>query len=416
MSCARARVAVLAAAVLLLPVPGCGGGADSLVVPLLAEVAPSEAGSCAGAGDLTMVVSGHANSPAGSLPEPLVRLLGDVARTSPEDGSGPLVTVLDVTASADAVPAVSSRFSTVDVNEPAIAEDRQAQFDAWFRAVSELRATSGEIDILGTLGVAARYGDASTIALVDPGLQTVAPLDFTRSTLLGADPLEVVQFLQSHDAVPELAGHTVVLAGIGDTSPPQEPLSDPQRRGLVALWRSVAEAGGACVQVIDEPRTGPAPRAVPDVETVDVPDQPVIDDRCSVVLDQGSLEFVARSSDFIDRAAAERMVRPVVDCLVAAPDRMVQLTGTTACAGDAAGREELSRLRAEAVGTLLTDRGVDPSQIRTRGVGSEFPEYLPDRDGGALLPGPAAANRSVRITPFPPDEPEPSDQTRRCPL
>lgn len=416
MSRAVRCAAVLALAAVLLLVPACSGGAGSPVVPSLAEVAPPEPGSCAILGGLTLVVSGHANSPAGSLPEPLVRLLADVARTSPEDGTGRRVTVREVTAPATVDSAVSSRFRTSGLNPVVITEDRQTEFSTWFRAVHDLRATSGEVDVLGALGVAARFGEVGTIALVDPGLQTVPPLDFTRSPLLGADPAEVVRFLQSNGDLPELAGHTVILAGIGDTSPPQEPLNDPQRRGLIALWRAIAEAGGACVEVVDEPRTGPPPPAVPAVEPVEVPDRPEIDDRCSGVLDQGSLQFVARSADFIDQTAAGMVVQPVADCLLATPSRTVLLTGTTACAGDAAGREELSRLRAEAVGTLLVDRGVDPSQIRTRGVGSEFPEYLPDRAGNVLLPGPAAANRSVRITPFPSDGPEPADHTTRCTL
>ena len=43
--------------------------------------------------------------------------------------------------------------------------------------------------------------------------------------------------------------------------------------------------------------------------------------------------------------------------------------------------------------------GARPGQFTTRGVGSYFAAYQPDRDSRTdeLMPGPAAQNRSVRI-------------------
>jgi hypothetical protein len=50
------------------------------------------------------------------------------------------------------------------------------------------------------------------------------------------------------------------------------------------------------------------------------------------------------------------------------------------------------RAALEALGALR-------SQITLQGVGSDFPQFVPDRNAsGALLAGPATLNRSVRIT------------------
>jgi hypothetical protein len=48
---------------------------------------------------------------------------------------------------------------------------------------------------------------------------------------------------------------------------------------------------------------------------------------------------------------------------------------------------------------VLQALGASRSQITIEGVGSDFPQFVPDRSAsGALLAGPATLNRSVRIT------------------
>jgi hypothetical protein len=60
---------------------------------------------------------------------------------------------------------------------------------------------------------------------------------------------------------------------------------------------------------------------------------------------------------------------------------------------------DLSKLRADRVRAELIALGASPAQISATGVGSNFPQYVPDRDAsGVLLAGPAALNRSIRIT------------------
>lgn len=74
------------------------------------------------------------------------------------------------------------------------------------------------------------------------------------------------------------------------------------------------------------------------------------------------------------------------------------LTETTASDGTQEYRLGLSQQRANAVRDLLIGLGAPPDLIQTRGLGSDFPGYVPDRDQqGNLDPLPAAQNRQVII-------------------
>jgi outer membrane protein OmpA-like peptidoglycan-associated protein len=76
----------------------------------------------------------------------------------------------------------------------------------------------------------------------------------------------------------------------------------------------------------------------------------------------------------------------------------VRVIGTTASADTPAARRELSLARAAAVRDLLVGGGVSRDRINIVGAGATRPDRLDDRGpDGALLPGPAALNRSVII-------------------
>ena len=63
------------------------------------------------------------------------------------------------------------------------------------------------------------------------------------------------------------------------------------------------------------------------------------------------------------------------------------------------GQVALSLQRAGRARAVLQALGASRSQITIEGVGSDFPQFVPDRSAsGALLAGPATLNRSVRIT------------------
>ena len=399
-------VAVLAVACTLLA--GCGAGPE-------ATGAGAAGGGGAGGspvscpvpdGPIAVAVSGRANSPAPTLPPVAEQIVTESVERVPIGGVGPRLTLVGIDGRPE--PLGSMAFSPRSKNDIAAGRERRAFLDRFRQSVAAVRAKAPQVDALAALDVAARAaragGQTGTVVFIDTGLQTVDPLDFRQPGVLDADPVEVVGFLEQTDAIPNLSGLTVVFAGIGDTAPPQEALDVARRERLAILWSEIAKAGGAaCVHVDDAPRGGAAPTGVPRVGKVPVPPPPVADFSAlgtTVLPDDGTVGFVPGRAVLRDPRAAAEVLRPFGDWLLDDRDRRVDLTGTTARFGDLAGQIELATLRAEAIKQVLVDQGVDPAQITTRGVGSEFPEYVNDQGSdGALLPGPAAANRTVRIDP-----------------
>lgn len=66
--------------------------------------------------------------------------------------------------------------------------------------------------------------------------------------------------------------------------------------------------------------------------------------------------------------------------LAADPDRHARLEGTTADVGPMPEQVELSLQRADRVQAVLISLGAHPTQITTTGVGSDFPQFVRDRD------------------------------------
>ncbi len=354
-------------------------------------------------GPMAIAVSGRANSPAPGLPTSVQQAAISVVAGAADQNVAPKFTVVNL----DGRPTVagSDTYRTDAGNAIAAQDDQNAFLSGLGKAISQVRAQSPEADVLGALGLAGRSvqgGRPGTVVLVDSGLSTVAPLDFRQQGLLDAPVQDTVGFLRDHQALPNLGGATVVLAGLGDTAAPQAALDTAQRTELVTLWKGIAQASGAsCVAVVDEPRSGDAPADVPPVSTVALPPPPTITPGKPTSLpDDGSVGFQPDTAEFRDRNDAGAVLAPFADFLKGGPTRHLALTGTTARAGSTASQVQLSTQRAEAVKALLVELGASPAQISTRGVGSQFPGYVNDvGPDGKQLPGPASQNRQVIVEP-----------------
>jgi outer membrane protein OmpA-like peptidoglycan-associated protein len=120
-----------------------------------------------------------------------------------------------------------------------------------------------------------------------------------------------------------------------------------------------------------------------------------------VVPDQGEspVRFEPNSTAFADPDAAVRALTPIARWLAVKSSRHAWLEGTTADVGPIRGQIALAKLRADRVRDEMIVLGAAAAQIGTRGVGSDLPQFVPDRNAaGILLAGPATLNRSVRIT------------------
>jgi outer membrane protein OmpA-like peptidoglycan-associated protein len=266
------------------------------------------------------------------------------------------------------------------------------------QAVAASRAETPESDLLKAMDQASRsvvdHAGTKTLLVIDSGLQTTDPLRFQEPGMLAADPTETVEYLRSSGALPDLTGMRIMFSGLGDTAPPQEPLTPGQRKHLIAIWSAVADASGASeVKVLSTPLTGPSPSNMPPPATK----RPAPAQRAVVTLTEEVVAFAPDSTEYRSPEEVVEVLRPLAERISRDGGR-VTLSGTTSSAGTREGRLQLSRQRAEAVKASLVELGAPAGLLQTLGVGNEWPGYLMDRDTqDRLLPGPAARNRSVIV-------------------
>jgi outer membrane protein OmpA-like peptidoglycan-associated protein len=275
------------------------------------------------------------------------------------------------------------------------------------KAVADLRPQSPGVDDLAALSVAADAARSAgaphaELVLLDAGLDDRGALNFTVPGMVSADPAEVAHQLRTDSNEPDLRGFTVELVGIGYTSLPQPPLADKWRSNVTQIWQAVVRSSGARADTIPQPGQGPSVRTSEPVTLIPIPpDQPVKPaPRTQIVFTgQSPVRFEPNTTTFADPAAATRALVPLARWLHANPARHASLVGTTADVGPMSGQVTLARKRAARVREELLALGASPRQVSWRGVGSDFPQFVPDRNAaGILLAGPATLNRSVRIT------------------
>lgn len=242
-----------------------------LAVVVTAAAAAAGCGVQAGAtkepdGALALVVGGHANAPE-PAPLPPVRLLLEQAAREAWQATA----VLD-----DGTPAVIAhgQLRATAGGTEAVAQQRTEMADKLEVVVREGRADAPEVDLLAALRLAATSLTVThgpkTLVVIDSGLQTVAPLRFQDRGMWGADPATTADYLAERRALPKLDGVRLILTGLGETAPPQQPLSLRERQTLVAIWRAVGERAGATVEVLDSQFGTPARPDLPRVALVGV--------------------------------------------------------------------------------------------------------------------------------------------------
>jgi outer membrane protein OmpA-like peptidoglycan-associated protein len=277
-------------------------------------------------------------------------------------------------------------------------QENRAKIETGIRSA---RADDEESDLLAALDLAAREVSSidgpREIVVVDSGLATAGEIDFTQPGLLDAEPEDVVADLQASDMLPNLCGIRVTVQGLGDTASPQDPLDIAQRKQLIRIWEAVLLASCAeDVSIEQRALGGPAYDDVPGVTPVPLP-EPV---RCSagtVVLSGGEVGFRPDSAEFSDTAAARAVLAPIAAQMVR-DGVTATVTGTTANWRPIDGQVTLSSQRAQTVVDELVALGVPRESLSAEGVGSNFPEYVPDGGPeGPLDPAAAAQNRKVII-------------------
>jgi outer membrane protein OmpA-like peptidoglycan-associated protein len=364
---------------------------SSAVVLGLLLCAGCDGKAAAAPGALAVIVGAHSNMVAPSL---LDNVKSEID-TASELGS-PATVIVD-----DGSPTALAPVPLKTANDNPLYQ--QDQVKRLKNVIDNSHADNPEVDLLAAIDLASRsVSDAAgpkTIVVIDSGLQTTGALRFQDQdgALLNASPDEVVEQLRRTHQLPNLTGMRVVFTGLGDTAPPQQPLPAPSRTVLVALWTKIVESAGGKADVKQAPLPGTRPRdGLPSVTIVPVAVQSIGPLPSVTVLRDGTVGFVPDQAVLKDPAAARAVLADYAKAIK--NGRRALLTGTTASDGTPEYRRQLSEKRADAVRDLLVDLGAPVDRISTRGLGSDFPGYVPDRDAqGNLDPIPAAQNRQVII-------------------
>ncbi|WP_194860787.1 OmpA family protein, partial [Dietzia sp. SYD-A1] len=172
-----------------------------------------------------------------------------------------------------------------------------------------------------------------------------------------------------------------------------------------AIYTAIAAAGdAACTAVVNPSPRSTAATATPAVDTVTIAVPPALNLAPSSTVTLGSdvLPFTPNEASYLDPDSAEAVLLPIAQQLVATPTAHLTITGTCSSGQPGTGGPDpidLSTARARTVADTLRSHGVRPDQLTLSGVGTNFPEFVPDLDAaGNLIPAAAARNRTVRLS------------------
>lgn len=386
--------AALLAVLAFLVLPGCtSSDAGTTATP----------GGCLGSpvGDVALIASGRQNSPAPRL--------DGTARTvvAAALDAGHTVTIINLDGRPDLaakftatdLPANSSRGEALDVITNQIA----AQLGA-------LRADDPEVDVLAGLHLGAEHVRASrgAVLLLDSALSTRPPADFTQPGVLASDSADLPRFLDHTGQGPDLHDVGIGYVNTGVVAEPQQPLPPALVDNLRAIYTQLAaDSGARCSEHLTTPAAAAAVDSGQPVSLVPIP--PAIPFTAAthgfsapVVLDAATVHFRPDTAELVSVPATDAVLAPIAAHLSAYPDVRVTITGTCASgSGLGTGPDPitLSKERAAAIADRFIAAGINPERLTIDGVGTDFPQFIPDTDAqGRLLPGPAAQNRTVRLT------------------
>jgi OOP family OmpA-OmpF porin len=312
------------------------------------------------AAGLAIAVGARANSPAPALTTDVRKLIVDAM-----NGCGKISVVR-----VDGRPSIvdAKVFGTQARTKSNFAIDQKAFLDKVGAMIANAKAGAPEANVLKALSVASdAAGQGGTVVLVDSGVQTTAPLDFRRNDLLSRRPEAVAKLLKQQRLLPNLSGRKVIMAGLGYTAMPQEPLDDRNRTTLMNLWREIVLAAGATDPVIDsDANTTDSAVTSPTVSVVKfvVGDIQPGCDTLAVFPDDGAVGFVPDQAEFRDPEAARKVLARFVAFLRENPTAQAVVRGYVAHYG--AG--DLSQRRVDRVKQEFATLGAT-NKITTKGMG-----------------------------------------------
>jgi outer membrane protein OmpA-like peptidoglycan-associated protein len=201
-------------------------------------------------------------------------------------------------------------------------------------------------------------------------------------------------FLFENNIIGDLTGITVVTAGIGNTSLPQESLSSNQRALLRLFWDKIFHVANAQEVIHISGQTGVSSSSTLPVATLNFPKEESITFPSGTTgegegnggggggsppppppiwfLDERKVRFIPDTSTYDDEEEVIAELIPIVEYLLAEQnlDVTLLLAGGTAGDTDTEYSIELSLARANAVKATLELLGVPTHRLQTIGLGS----------------------------------------------
>lgn len=365
--------------------------------------------------NLAMVVGAHANTYV--LPFDSNMVVDRIYDACYTQGTVTLV-------NCDGEPGVYAQYIIPELPMKGLSEEKQKTIAMGYvnqiqSQLSQVVAVKPEVNTLKAIAKSAQAfaggeeGTEKILMVLDSGLSTVEPLDFT-TDLLYVETTDIVNALKQLQIVPELNGVHVYWSFLGETAYPQEELSAKQKEKLKELWRAILEAGGAEEVVFTNEFASATPYTdMPEVSLVEVEEEKIevngnkemgnpvveiiLEPMETIVIDSSSVNFVGNSAVYVDTDVAVTTLAIVAEQLLSNPDNVVWVVGTTAT-GNESFTKELSEERAKAVKQTLIGLGVPEEQMQVAGLGCNDYWHLPDLDSnGCLIEEYAKQNRKVMI-------------------
>lgn len=300
--------------------------------------------------------------------------------------------------------------------EAQLAERAKSQVDFIEASIAAVQAEAPECDLLGALQLAAaaaeaKEGETNTLLVFSNGLNTVSPLNMSETILKTVDTTVTVKALQNQAAIPDLSDYDQVkFFMMGQTAPPQEPLTPQDKAALKDLWTKIFCAAGleeSQLSFISTPTPESEPvEGLPPVSTVTVLQEDnaiasgeVQGNGINVTLSQNSVTFIPDTAELVSPSAAVEALRTTAETLTQRSDIQVLIVGQTATVGQADSCRQLSLERAQCVAGILQQLGADAAQLTCIGLGYD-PSPLRVQDispDGTLDEEQAIHNRVVHI-------------------
>ena len=252
------------------------------------------------------------------------------------------------------------------------------------QTLANVRPDAGETDLLGTIRLCARdlqaaSGGTRTLAILNNGIQTCAPLDMSQDWFWSSSVDDLVDQLDELGYTVDLSNVAVQFFYLGDCSGTQPDLSPQQVSFLQQFWQAYLTRCGADVTFHSDLLTGEAAQDTPSISSAPVIDGtltptavPQLEAPAAVTLDQASLAFLPNSCEFADSTAAQDTLSQAAAQLLASTDTYT-VAGSVALVerSDDAAALRLSQQRAATVRDAMVRLGVPADRLpNTVGLGT----------------------------------------------